>query len=173
VAALYLEASAIFRPTSAVLATGPAYVIEDFARGEPVGQTFRIPDDGLVSVGVQLWADRPASIDIAWRLVGTAQGASNDGSRAWAPAYEMTAPLRLPRGRSAHYFTFNPIIPSARRVYQFQIQQLAVRSLDPTQPGRPTVGVVASRDDALPEGNVVSWGCCHCATGRSPCSRSK
>lgn len=151
------EADRLFAPTSSVRAAGrqPYVIVDAFAVGEPVGQTFRILDDGLEGVEVQLSSDRPASVDITWRLLGTARDTPNDGPSRWAPIHEARTTLVLPRGRSVHRFAFHPIFPSEKRVYQFQVQRLGVRSRDPARPGHAVVGVIASRDDALPEGNVV------------------
>ncbi len=155
-AVLAYEAQTMFSPSSGIRAAGQRpYVIRDFASGEPVGQTFQILDEALESVDVQLLTERPASIDIACRLLVFAPYVPNDGSGQWAAIYEWRTTFQLPRGRSWHHFTFKPILPSLQQVYQFQVEQLDVRSLDPKQPGRPAVGVVASEEDSLKEGNII------------------
>jgi len=154
--ALSAEGAAIFLPMSAIRAAGERpYVIEDLAAGERVGQTFRILDDGLESVDIELSSTGPASTDIMCRLLGSPNDAPNDGFGRWAAIYEWKTTLQLPRGRSWHHFAFRPIFPSRQQVYQFQVEQLDVRALDPKRPGRPHVGVMASKDDFLKEGNII------------------
>jgi hypothetical protein len=153
---LAAEAAALFLPTLGVRAAGQRpYVIQELAAGVPVGETFRIPGDAVESVDLELSSTGPASIAIACRLLGWADYALSDGSGRWAAIYDWKMTLTLPGGRSRHHFTFQPISPSTNTVFQFQVQQLDVRSLDPTHPGRPMVGVMASEDDSFAGGNLI------------------
>src|SRR5882762_6894552 len=105
VAVLTWQAVVLLTPTSSIRAVGkPAYAIDALSSGQRVGQTFRILEDGLDSVSVQLSSDRTAAIDVVWRLLTPARQATGDGAEAWAAMYQGTATRYLPRGRSRHDF---------------------------------------------------------------------
>ncbi|MBI3491985.1 MAG: hypothetical protein HY047_09420 [Acidobacteria bacterium] len=153
-AAVGVEAFVLFTPTSEVRADGQRLYVAPLASGEPVGQTFRLPMDGLESVDLQFSSSAPAAIGLVCRLLGWADLRLSDGSGRWAVIYEWKTTLKLSRGRSGHRFTFKPIDPSSNLVYQFQVQQLNVRSLD-SGAGVPAVGLMASEDDAWKGGNLI------------------
>jgi hypothetical protein len=151
-----IEGVALFRPASVVEAIGRRpYVVTEFAAALPVGQTLRASDDYLEAVDLRLVAERPASLDVAFRVLEWAPNVPATPTGRWAGVREGKTTLRLPQGQTWHRFAFEPISSSAARVFQFQVEQLAVRSLDGHEPGRPAVGVMASEDDALKDGNVV------------------
>ncbi|MCC7418404.1 MAG: hypothetical protein IT176_14805 [Acidobacteria bacterium] len=141
---------ALFRPFATIRAEGAGTAgIEAFAAGVPVGQTFRAATDGLHSAVVEFSTDRPAAIVVAYRVMGWAPAKLDDH---WAAVIESTETVELPSGRTRHAFHFSAIPESSRQVYQFQIQQLASRSVDGG--AAPEVAVVWS-EDSLEEGNVI------------------
>jgi hypothetical protein len=151
-AAIVAKSWALFLPSSNLGVAGPRpYVIESFREGEPVGQSFRILDDGLESVDIALSSTEPAVVDLRWRLFGT----SAKALRNWAVIYSAERRLRVPRGRSWHHFTFIPIFPSEKKIYQFQVEPQGIRPVDARSARAPVVGVVASAEDSLTDGNVL------------------
>jgi len=71
----------------------------------------------------------------------------------WVVIYEFPATIHV-RGRTWQHFTFPPLVPSEKEIYQFQVQQTAVRSLD-RGASRPAVGIVACEDGPLTDGNLI------------------
>lgn len=152
-ATLAWEVHALFFPVATTRAGGTQrYEIEEFAAGVPVGQTFRAVTDGLDTAIVTFTADRPASLVVRYRVMGWAPAKLDDH---WAPVIESTEDVRLSPGTNRHPFHFKAIVDSARQVYQFQVQQVEVRALDGNPEGLPTIGVLASTDNALDDGNVI------------------
>jgi hypothetical protein len=147
---------AFFQPPSALrIATAPSSVMREFATGQPVGETFRSPHDGLESIDLEFSSSARASVDLTCRLLGWANNRISDGSGSWAAVYEWPVTLTLPAGRSVQHFGFKTITPSEGLVYQFQVQQRSVRPLDSRPPGPPVVGLMASAHDEFPDGNVI------------------
>jgi hypothetical protein len=129
------------------------YVVSEFEDGQPIGQTFRARSDGLQAAELAFFADEPATVTFAWRLL------SWDPSSAthWAPWSEERTTVSLPRGSSWQRFEFMPVLESDAKIYQLQVQRLGARP-DPSTPAvpRPRVGPLASKDDALPrDGNLI------------------
>jgi hypothetical protein len=154
-AGLVYESTVLFWPSSTLRAAGvKPYVINDLAKGDRVGQTFRSPEDDVDAVDVELSTERAAEIDLTFRLLGWTPSKPDD---QWLPIYESREIIRLPNGTSWHHFAFRPLLRSEKQIYQWQLQQNGVRSRD-DNPAPPTVGVVASDDGALTDGNVVISG---------------
>ncbi len=152
-AALAWEVNALFVPVATTRAAGKqTYEIKEFAAGVPVGQTFRAATDGLDTAVVRFTADRPASLVVRYRVMGWAPAKLDDH---WASVVESTETIRLSPGTTPHTFRFKAIIDSSRQVYQFQVQEIEVRALDGNPVGLPTVGVMASTDNALEDGNII------------------
>jgi hypothetical protein len=147
---------AFFRsPSTLRIAAAPSVVVQEFAAGQPVGETFRSPHDGLESADLEFSSTAPAAVDVTCRLLGWANNRIADGSGSWAAVYEWPVTLKLPAGRSVQHFAFKTITPSEGLVYQFQVQQRRVRSLDSKPAGPPAVGVMASARDEFPDGNII------------------
>jgi hypothetical protein len=147
---------AFFRsPSTLRIATAPSSVVQEFAAGQPVGETFRSPHDGLESIDLEFTSNAPAAVDVTCRLLGWANNRISDGSGSWAPVIEWPVTLTLPAGRSVQHFAFKTVTPSEGLVYQFQVQQRSVRSLGSRPPGTPVVGVMASARDEFPDGNII------------------
>lgn len=153
VLAVSWEAHALFSPVARIRAAGQKpFVVTDFGGGVPVGQTFRMPSDGLDAVGVRFFSDQDTLLSLRCRLL--AFDASFPGH--WFPVYDWTAMIRLPHGSSRHRFSFGPVVPSINQIYQFQVEEIDARMAKPRHPGkRPSVGVMGSIDDSLPDGNIV------------------
>lgn len=152
-AALLCESYVLFVPVATIRARGEqTYEIKAFAAGLPVGQTFRAVTDGLDTATVRFTADRPASIVVRYRVMGWAPAKLDDH---WASVIELIEAVRLSTGATPHSFHFKAITDSNRQVYQFQVQQIEVHALDGNPIGLPTVGVMASSDDALADGNLI------------------
>ncbi len=147
---------AFFQPPSPLhIATAPSSVVQEFAAGQPVGETFRSPHDGLESIDLEFTSNAAAAVDVTCRLLGWANNRISDGSGSWAPVIEWPVTLTLPAGRSVQHFAFKTITPSEGLVYQFQVQQRSVRSLGSRPPGPPVVGLMASARDEFPDGNII------------------
>lgn len=151
--ALSWEAHALFSPAAHVRAAGRRpYVVADFGAGVPVGQTFRMPSDGLDAIDVRFFSDQETLLSLRCRLLGP--GDSLPGH--WSLVQDWTAMIRLPRGSSWHRFAFAPVVPSSNQVYQFQLERVDARGVIPSgQRERPSVAVMGSIDDSLPDGNLV------------------
>ncbi|HZR25945.1 MAG TPA: hypothetical protein VFA59_20260 [Vicinamibacterales bacterium] len=147
------EYALLFRPVATVAAAGARpYALEEFGKGERIGQTFRSSEDGLTSFDVQMSADRPVTIDVTWRLLGWAPYKIDDH---WVPIYEFPATLDLPAGKSWQHFVFPPIVPSENVIYQFDVVKTAIRSRD--QAGiAPAVAIIGSDDGPLTDGNLIA-----------------
>lgn len=153
---LFVETMILFGPTSSTRGAGRSpYVIELVAGGERIGQSFRILDDGLQSADVIFVSSTPASLVLTCRLLVADSHALNNGTGAWRVVNTWTTTVRLPRGKSRHGFSFRPIFPSEKQIYQFQVEELDLRPLDPLDPVPPLVGLLATKDNSLEEGNVV------------------
>jgi hypothetical protein len=153
VVAVSWEAHTLFSPAIRIRAAGQKpFVVTDFGRGVPVGQTFRMLSDGLDAVDVRFFSDEETLLSVRCRLLGW----TDDLPEHWSPLSDRTAMVRLPRGSSWQRFAFSPVVPSINRVYQFQVEQIDARVARPRNPGeRPSVGVMGSIDDSLESGNLV------------------
>ena len=152
-AALAWQAWVLFVPVASIRASGKnRYEIKEFAAGAPVGQTFRARTDGLHSATVWFSSDQAGTVQVTYRLMGWSATKVPDH---WAPVIEGREIVRLSPGSNAHTFSFKAIADSARQVYQFQIQQEAAPPSDGAASASPAVGVMASTDDALDEGNLI------------------
>jgi hypothetical protein len=148
----YWEARALFVPSPPLRAAGrKPFVITEFGRGVPTGQSFRMKSDGLDAVDLRFFSDKEVFLRLRCRVLG------NRPSEPWFPVRDWTAAIHLPRGSSWHRFRFAPVVPSFNLIYQFQVEQLEVRAADPRDPGeRPSVGLMGSLDDSLPrDGNII------------------
>jgi hypothetical protein len=156
VLAVSWEAHVLFSPAASIRAAGrKPFVVTDFGRGVPVGQTFVMLSDGLDAVDVQFFSDEETLLSLRCRLLGWV----GDSPNHWFPLYDWTAMVRLPRGPSWHRFTFKPVVPSINQSYQFQVEQVDARVASPRDSSRrPSVGVMGSIDDSLKEGNIVLGG---------------
>ena len=142
--ALVWTARALFVPSVRVRAEGGRpYLVDTFGAGATIGQTFRSLNDGLNSVQVRFSSQRAASISVRCRLMTW-----NESTGGWASLYEWTEAVDLPAGEAWRRFQFPPVIPSDRKVYQFQIQRVAASDT--------SVALVGSMDDVLRDGNVVA-----------------
>jgi hypothetical protein len=151
-AALAWQIYALFFPLVTVRAEGKqTYEIKEFAAGADVGQTFRAPTDGLNAATVEFSTDRAASLVVRYRLMGWAPAKLDDH---WATIMEATETLSLSPGSNRHRFRFKTIADSYHQVYQFQVRQIEARAADGS-PSAPTIGVMASTDDALEDGNLI------------------
>jgi hypothetical protein len=154
-AAVSVEAATLFMPRSPLRTAGQRpFIIREFAAGVPIGETFRARSDGLESVDLRLWAERPTSLVLTCRLL-TWAGLAPPGSN-WVPLYQFTMTRRLPAGESWQHFPFRPVYPSAGQIYQFQVQYVESQALEGTTPGSPAVGVMGSEDDSFKEGNLIA-----------------
>lgn len=153
VLAVSWEAHALFSTAAPIRAVGKKpFVVSDFGRGVPIGQTFRMLSDGLDAADVRFISDEVTLLAVKCRLLEA--GGRVPGH--WSAVRDWTATIRLPRGSSWHRFTFDPVVPSFNRIYQFQVQQIDARAAPPNNAGeRPAVGVVGSIDDSLRDGNIV------------------
>jgi hypothetical protein len=151
-AAMAWEIDALFLPATTIRAAGvETYEIKEFSAGVPVGQTFRARTDGLNTAVVTFSADRPCSLTVRYRLMGWAPAKVDH----WASVIEGTETIRLTSGTNRQPFRFKAIVDSNRQVYQFQVQQLEVHGLAADAGAAPSVGLMASRDNALDEGNLI------------------
>jgi hypothetical protein len=152
-AVLAYEAYVMFAPTSRIVAAGTdRYIVKEFGAGEPVGQTFRALEDGLESAAVQISADRPASVDVVCRLMGWAAYKEPDH---WVTLFEWKVTREVEAGVEWHRFAFKPVPGSTNAIYQFQVQLLDVRPQDGAAGRPPEIGLMASTDDSLREGNIL------------------
>ena len=141
---LVWTAGALFVPSVRVRSEGGRpYLIDTFGAGATIGQTFRSLNDGLNSVQVRFSSPRAASISVRCRLLTW-----NEATGGWASLYEWTEAVDLPVGEVWRRFRFPPVLPSDRKVYQFQIQRVA--------PSDTAVALVGSIDDVLRDGNIVA-----------------
>lgn len=152
VLAVSWEAHALFSPVARIrAAVRRPFVVTDFGRGVPVGQTFSMSSDGLEAVDVRFFSDVETLLAVRCRLLGV-----GDSSNHWVPLYDWTEQVRLPRGPSWRRFTFKPVVPSINQIYLFQMEQIDARVATPREPGRrPSVGVMGSIDDSRKDGNLI------------------
>jgi hypothetical protein len=148
------EAQALFMVSDPVRAAGARpFIVDDFGAGAAVGQTFRMPQDGLESIRLRFFADRPTRLDVRCKLLTWGGGGGRD---PWAGFYEWTATVDLPRGNSWQRFRFTPVAASQAVVFQFRVQKLKAQALESDASGSiPRLGLVGSLDDSLKDGNVI------------------
>ena len=145
--ALVWAARGLFVPSVRVRAEGGRpYLLDSFGAGATIGQTFRILNDGLSSAQVRFSSERAGSIAVRCRLLTW-----SEPTGGWTTLYEWTDAVDLPAGAVWRTFRFPPVVPSDRKVYQFQIQRVAT----PDRADMP-VALVASIDDVLGDGNIVA-----------------
>jgi hypothetical protein len=142
----------LFAPSPRIEAHGRKEILFDrFADGTPVGQTFRMLSDGLNDVDLQFATDRPASVAIRYQLMTW-----NEFAGGWRILYQKLATHGLPAGRTWLRFEFPPVVPSDRKVFLFQVEQIDVHPLDEAAAAGPLqVRLVGFEDEALKEGNAI------------------
>jgi hypothetical protein len=152
VVAVAFEGVLVFRQPPPVRAEGSrTYVLTDLQNGTALGETFRPQTNGLDSVSLVFTAGEPSSLRLDCRLL--TWDVSVNGN--WATVHAWTETFRVKAEPEWHRFDFPPVADSDRKVYQFQIRQLAA-SAGETTPGHPAaVGVFGSLDDAMATGNLI------------------
>ena len=142
------EAYALFIPSSPIRAmSAKPIVLEGFGAGVPVGQTFRMNAEALESVRVQFFASQRTELVVRCKLLTAAN--------SWTSVYDWTTRVDLPVGKSWQRFQFPPVVRSDRKIYQFQVQKVEAHVIGSPASGAPTLGLVASVKEGLPEGNIV------------------
>ncbi len=136
--------------TAAVHAAGRKPMeIREFGGGVPIDQTFIMTADGLRSIRVQVSSDRRISVRVGGELFQRTGGPG--GPFEWLAA--STISVKQGAGRTWHTFNFRPVAGSANGAFKFRLQLLG-----PIPTDHPEVGLMASFDDAVPEGTLTIGG---------------
>jgi hypothetical protein len=134
-----------------IVAAGPhRTAVSDFGAGEPIAQTFTIPDNGLQEIRVLTSTPRSTRADLAWTL-------SVQRGTAWVPIISARRAVDLPAGDHWQAIRFPAVEDSAGSSYRLDLR------LPRPGPDTQAIALAASLDDAHPGGFLAvndqeRWG---------------